>query len=65
MQKLHSKRSNKWPMVIFINNGSEITTLMRYSFKTKSTNTKQSNIYKKRTYFLSLKLQIIRLAQGY
>ena len=65
MQKLHSKRSNKWPMVIFINNGSEITTLMGYSFKTKSTNTKQSNIYKKRTYFLSLKLQIIRLAQGY
>ena len=65
MQKLHSKRSNKWPMVRFINNGSEITTLMGYSFKTESTNTKQSNIYKKRTYFLSLKLQIIRLAQGY
>ena len=51
MQKLHSKRSNKWPIVRFINNGSEITTLMGYSFKTKSTNTKKSNIYKKEHTF--------------
>ena len=34
--KLHRKKSNNWPMVSFIHNGSEITTWMRHSFKTKS-----------------------------
>ena len=37
---------------------------MGYSFKTKSTKSKQSNIFKIRTCFLNLKLQIIRLAQN-
>ena len=31
------KKSNNWPMVSFIHNGSEITTWMGHSFKTKST----------------------------
>ena len=35
--KSHRKKSNTWPMVSFIHNGSEITTWMWYSFKnTKS-----------------------------
>ena len=49
----------------FIHNGSEITTWMGYSFKTKAQNPKQNNIFKIRTSFLNLKLQIIRLAQGH
>ena len=32
--------------------------------KPKAQNSKQNNIFKKRTYFLNLKLHIIRLAQG-
>ena len=39
-QKLHKNRSNNWPMVSFIDNGSEITTWMGYSFKTKSAKSK-------------------------
>ena len=31
------KKSNNWPMVSFIHNGSEITTWMGHSFKTKNT----------------------------
>ena len=38
--KLHRNKSNNWPMVSFIHNGSEITAWMRHSFKTKSTKTK-------------------------
>ena len=34
------KKSNNWPMVSFIHNGSEITTWMGHSFKTKSTKSK-------------------------
>ena len=34
------KKSNNWPMVSFIYNGSEITTWMGYCFKTKSTKSK-------------------------
>ena len=30
------KDSNNWPMVGFIHNGSEITTWMGHSFKTKN-----------------------------
>ena len=30
------KKSNNWPMVSFIHNGSEITTWMGHSFKTKN-----------------------------
>ena len=62
LPELHRKRNNDWPMVSFINNRSEITAWMGYSFKTKSTKLKQRNI-KIRTTFLNLKLQIIRLAQ--
>ena len=40
LQKLHREKSNNWPMVSFIHNGSEITTWMGYSFKTKSTKSK-------------------------
>ena len=58
------KKENSWTIVSFIHNGSEITIWMGYSFKTKAQNPKQSNIFKKRTSFLNLKLQIIRLAQG-
>ena len=35
--KVAQKKGNNWPMVIFIHNGSEITTWMGHSFKTKST----------------------------
>ena len=34
--KLHRKKSNNWPMVSFIDNGSEITTWTGHSFRTKS-----------------------------
>ena len=34
------KRSNNWPMVSFIHDGSEITSWMEHSFKTKSTKSK-------------------------
>ena len=34
--KLHRKKSNNWPMVSFIYNGSEITTCMGHNFKIKS-----------------------------
>ena len=34
--KLHRKKSNNWPIVSFIHNGSEITIWMGHSFKTKS-----------------------------
>ena len=34
------KKSNNWPMVSFIHKGSEITTWMGLSFKTKSTKSK-------------------------
>ena len=37
LQKLHRKRNNNWPMMSFIHNGSEITTWMVYSWKTKNT----------------------------
>ena len=40
LQKLHRKKSNNWPMVRFIHSGSEITILMGYNFKTKSTKAK-------------------------
>ena len=40
LEKLHRKKSNNWPMVSFIHNGSEITTWMGHSFKTKSTKSK-------------------------
>ena len=49
-------------MVSFIHNESEITAWMGYSFKKHKI---QSNIFKIRTYFLNIKLQIIRLAQGH
>ena len=38
--KLYRKRSNNWPMVGFIHNGSEITTWMGHSFKI------QNNIFR-------------------
>ena len=41
LQKLHSNKSNKWPMVSFIHDGSKITTSMGHSFKTKSTKSKE------------------------
>ena len=31
------KKSNNWPMVSFIHNGSEIATWMGHSFKNKNT----------------------------
>ena len=66
LQKLHRKvRSKNWPMVSFIHNGSETTTWMEYSFKQNQKDKTQSNIFKIKTYFLNLKLQIIRLAQGH
>ena len=52
-------------MVSFIHNGSEITTWMGIASKPKVQNLRQSNIFKKRTSFLNLKLQIIRLPQGH
>ena len=35
-----NKESNNWPTVSFIPNGSEITTCMGHSFKTKNTKSK-------------------------
>ena len=61
--RLHRKRSNNWTMVRFIHNGGDKTICMGYSFKTTSTKSNRSNIFKKRTSFLNLKLQIIRLEQ--
>ena len=53
-------------MVSFIHNGSEITTWMGHSFKTKTQNpTKQHFKDKSRTSFLNFKLQIISLAHGH
>ena len=46
LQKLHRKKSNNWPMVYFIHNGSEKTTLMGYSFKTKRTKFKATFLNK-------------------
>ena len=57
-------RSNNWPMVSFIHNGSKITTWMGYSFKQNQKHKIQSHILKIRPSFLNLKMQIIRLAQG-
>ena len=52
-------------MVSFNHNGSEMTTWIGYSFKTKKLKI-QSNIIKIRTSsFLNLNLKIIRLAQGH
>ena len=50
-------------MVSFTHNGSEITTWI--PSKSKAQNLKQSNIFKIRTSFLNLELQINRLAQGH
>ena len=38
--KLRRKKSNNWPMVSVIHNGSEIMTWMRHTFKSKSTKSK-------------------------
>ena len=59
--KLNEKKSNNWPMVSFIHNGSDITSWMGHSFKTKSTKSRAA--YKITTSFLNFRLQIIRLAQ--
>ena len=59
--KFRRKKSNNWLMVSFIHNGSEITTSMRYNFKTKSAKSYATLLRK--TYFLNFKLQIIRLPQ--
>ena len=45
LQKLHRKRSNNWPLVSFIHNGSETTTWMGYSLNTKSTKYKDKNMF--------------------
>ena len=60
--KLHRKKGNNWPMVSFIHNGSEITTWMGHSFKTKSTKSKATFLT---TPSFNFKLAIIRLAQGH
>ena len=59
--KFHRKKTNNWPMVSFIHNGSEITAW--YNFKTKSKSTESQATFLRKTYFLNFKLQIIRLAQ--
>ena len=61
---MHRNRSNNRPIVSVIHNGSEITTWMGYSFKSKSTKSK-TTFLRQRISFLNLKLQIIRLAQGH
>ena len=40
--KFHEKKSNNWPVVRFIHNGSEITTWMGFNFKTKRTKSKET-----------------------
>ena len=49
--KLHRKKSNNWPMVSFIHNGSEITTSMGHSFKTKSTKSKATLLKDNNIFF--------------
>ena len=53
---LHRKKSNNWPMVSFIHNGSEITTWIGYmqlaNFKTKSTKS-QATFLRKRSFRIS------------
>ena len=56
--KVAQKKSNNWCMMSLIHNGSEITTWMGYTLKTKS---KKSRT----TFFFEFKLLIIRLAQGH
>ena len=63
--KLHGKKSNKWTMASFVHNGSEITTWMQCSFKTKSAKSKVIFSRFEPTYFWTFKLQIVRLAQGH
>ena len=61
------KKSNDWPMVIFIGNVSEITW-MGYSMETKSATSRATFLYfmiLRFFSFLSFKLQVIRLAQGH
>ena len=62
--KLHTKKSNSWPMVSFIHDGSDITTWRKHSFKTKKHKI-QCNILNVTMSFLNFKLQINRFAQGH
>ena len=57
-------QSNDWPMVSFICNGSEITTWMGYSCKTKSTRSRATT-FTITPSFLIFNQQIIGLAQGH
>ena len=63
-KKLHTKKSNSWPMVSFIHDGSDITTWRKHSFKTKKHKI-QCNILNVTMSFLNFKLQINRFAQGH
>ena len=49
--RFHRKKSNNWPMVSFTHNGSEITTWMRYNFKTKSKSAKSQATFLRKTSF--------------
>ena len=51
-------------MVSFIHDGSEITTWMGHSFKTKSTKSKAKFLSVIATSFLNFKLQIIKLEEN-
>ena len=63
--KLHRKKINKWTMVSFVHNGSEIKIWMQYSFNTKSVKSEATFSRFEPTYFWNFKLQIVRLAQGH
>ena len=60
------KRDNNWTVASFVHNESEITTwISKYIASiSKVQNPKASRIFKIRTSFLNLKLQINRLAQA-
>ena len=50
---VQKKKSNNWPMVSFIHNGSEIMTWMGHTFKTKSTKSKATFLRQQHLFLIS------------
>ena len=51
--KLHRNKRNNWPMVISNHTGSEITTWIRHSFKTKRTKSRAAFLRLQRLFWIS------------
>ena len=61
--EIAQKKEHNWPMVSFIHNECKVILGWGITSKPKRQNPKQSDIFKIRTSFLNLKLQIIRLTE--